>query len=644
MRYLWVLIMTALISLGVSASVWAANWNLNASEDKIASGTVLVTTSAKPAPALPQCLELERPSFRGNVLDAEWFNKEIDFFSKNTKDFEILFSARDEAYRSSESDILRHEAIISQLLFFQTAFFQYPTNQRATDLKKILFKLFETKFMSKLDKKDHEPRYSLSHFLAIALHSFDVLRARKMFTKGEEETFEKELKYRFGLLEKGGKPEWFYGRQCKPGIWLKGKNCANHTYYEHYIRTLYGFIFNEDKHFVAGERMFKFAIDDAKRDIGLWREASRGPWAWQYYSVGLTDLAGIAEVYRRRGIDLYSYKSDLSGLSYHDLVDLFLLTINDHEVMYKYASKNWGLKGRESDLRDLTMFQKVVGPFFPERSNWFYLYKGRFPEREAVVEYEKLVPSLKTLASRHFNLGFNPQCNHAETSISNKIREENDIPDYKNAIKNRTGDGKHKTAAEEAQSAMKKRSAKIMAELAKNKLKEQTTKAENQIDVQSIKFRSTNAKMLDDRDKYLSFRVVLAKESDNTTGPNVNSFKVMVDLGGEQQKKNGKPSQIRIEIDSLEYLDPTKTNKALICKKSTIKKKGDTLIAYRLYSGAGQENNECALSTMTEAGRKEAESLLATLGQIFANDNVKKSDPYGVLEKHSQFLMGAAGN
>ena len=47
---------------------------------------------------------------------------------------------------------------------------------------------------------------------------------------------------------------------------------------------------------------------------------------------------------------------------------------------------------------------------------------------------------------------------------------------------------------------------------------------------------------------------------------------------------------------------------------------------------------------MTEAGRKEAESLLATLGQIFANDNVKKSDPYGVLEKHSKFLIGATGN
>jgi len=30
--------------------------------------------------------------------------------------------------------------------------------------------------------------------------------------------------------------------------------------------------------------------------------------------------------------------------------------------------------------------------------------------------------------------------------------------------------------------------------------------------------------------------------------------------------------------------------------------------------------------------------------QIFANENVKKSDPYGVLEKHSKFLMKAGGN
>ena len=619
MRYLWLLFVTGLISLGLLGNVWAANWNLSTSEDKITNGTISATTSAKPAPAMPQCLELKRPNFRGNILDAKRFIQEIDFISKNTKDYEIIFPATDTSYRSSEYDILRNEEIISQLLLFQAAFFQYPTNQRASDLKVIFSKLFITKFMSKLDKKDHDPRYWLSHFLAIALYSFDVLRARKMFTKGEEEAFEKELKYRFSLLEKGEKPEWFYGQQCKPGIWLKGKNCANHTYYEHYIRTLYGFIFNEDKHFVAGERMFKFAIDDAKPEIGLWREASRGPWAWHYYSIGLTDLAGIAEVYRRKGIDLYSYKSDISGLSYHDLVDRFVLTITDHELMYNYASKNWGLKGRESDLRDLSMFQKVVGPNFPERSNWFYLYKGRFPERESLLKYERLAASLKRLARGHLNLGFNPQCNHAEASINDKIQEENEVE-------------------------TQKRSADITAELAKTGLKVQAMKAEEPKSIKLIKFRSTKAKLLRDESDYMTFGLSLLGVSSIDGAPNLSEFRTIIDFQSPTKKLGKAIKQLRVILPAKDFLDDSKISLLPECNMATYKTKGNALTTYWLFSGALEKENECILSTMTEAGRKEAESLLATLGQIFASDNVKKSDPYGVLEKHSKFLMGTVGN
>jgi len=124
----------------------------------------------------------------------------------------------------------------------------------------------------------------------------------------------------------------------------------------------------------------------------------------------------------------------------------------------------------------------------------------------------------------------------------------------------------------------------------------------------------------------------------------LDTLKVMIDFKGKSKKESGEAEALRLEIASDDLLNPSQAEAVLSCKKSTIKKKGDNLTAYRLYSGKEEENNECILSTMTEAGRKEAESLLATLGQIFASENVKKSDPYGVLEKHSKFLMGAAGN
>ena len=115
----------------------------------------------------------------------------------------------------------------------------------------------------------------------------------------------------------------------------------------------------------------------------------------------------------------------------------------------------------------------------------------------------------------------------------------------------------------------------------------------------------------------------------------------MIDFRGKSKRESRQVIALRLEIPSGDYLDPSKAKAVLSCKKSTIKKKGDKLVAYRLYSGNDAENNDCALSTMTEAGREEAESLFATLDQIFADDNVKKSDPYGILNKHSQLLMGA---
>lgn len=377
--------------------------------------------------SIQQCSKFSQRIVNGEAMDSDAFKRIIDLYSKIIGSYMRVDIASDDAGASSQADQNAVARIIDTTLKFQTAYFHYPTAKRAEDLKSILRHLFATGFMSKLYEEDDDPRYVFGHFLAIAMHSFDVLRARGMLTEQETQEFESELKRRFNLLARGGKRTWFYMKHCKPGVWKKNENCANHTYYEHYLRTLYGYIFEDPEHFAAGEKMFRFAIDDAKADIGLWREASRGYWSWQYYSNGLLDLAAIAEVYRRAGFDLYGYKSDISGLMYGDLVALFVEAIKNPEMMYRYATKNWGLIGREGDVKDKTLFNRLLGPRFPERSNWYYLYKRRFPNDGAVGDYETQAKGLDKLAKYHWNLGFNPQCNYAEAAITSSIRTEADV-------------------------------------------------------------------------------------------------------------------------------------------------------------------------------------------------------------------------
>jgi hypothetical protein len=377
--------------------------------------------------SIQQCSKFSQKIVHGEAMDADAFIRVIDLYSKTIGGYERVDIATDSEGRSSQSDRNAVARIIDTTLKFQTAYFHYPSRKRAEDLKGILDRLFATGFLSKLNKEDDDPRYVFGHFLAIALHSFDVLRARGMLTEQEAEGYAAELKKRFNLLAKAGKRTWFYMKHCEPGVWKEQQNCANHTYYEHYLRTLYGYIFKDPEHFLAGEEMFKFALDDAKADIGLWREASRGYWSWAYYSIGLTDLAAIAEIYRREGIDLYSYRSDISGLAYSDLVASFVAAIEDPEKMYKYAKKNFGLVGRERDLRDKTHYDRLLGSSFPERSNWYFLYKRRFPNDRAILDYETKADGLNNLARFHWNLGFNPQCNYAEAAITNSIQTESDI-------------------------------------------------------------------------------------------------------------------------------------------------------------------------------------------------------------------------
>tara|TARA_B100001059_G_scaffold59713_1_gene55200 strand:+ start:219 stop:2171 length:1953 start_codon:yes stop_codon:yes gene_type:complete len=631
--------------------VMGKNSNNDLSNSVISNSKVHVKKIMPPSIPISQCESLITFSNGPKLLDADAFIKDIDAYSKSMKDYKIIFPSRDKAYNSSQSDIKQSNNIIDQTLKFQTSYFEYPTFERGEKLKKILVKLFSTGFLSKIDRQNSDTRYNFGHFLAIALHSYDVLKSKGVLSQKEDKEISTEIRSRFNLLAKAWKPTWFKMKHCKPGIWLKGKNCANHTYYEHYLRTLYGFVFDEKQHFMAGEKMFKFALDDSKPDIGLWREASRGYWSWHYVQLGLTDLAGIAEIYRRKGIDLYKNKSDISGLNYEDLIRLFVSAIKDKELMYAYAKKNSGLKGREGDLRNPTYFNKVFGGEFPERSNWYYLYKGRFPNSPAIQEYEGLVKGLDELSEYHSNVGFNPQCKHAESTI-NDVSAEQRILKFKKKeaeraeiVSNYINERKSKILKElEEIAAKNERKARIiMNKKAYISVKNENRNPKKSYSIKPYEFQSVSSKVLDDKNNFLSFKIKLEVLDQNNDETVVNNFKVMIDFDNQSKKVSGEARSLRVEIVASEYLNPLKVEVALNCEKSTIKKKHNNLFAYRLYSGRNEYSNKCALSTMTKQGRKGVERLLATLSQVFINNNTKMSDPYGILEKHSQFLFKNKG-
>ena len=258
-------------------------------------------TSAPPSKSIFQCRLLAKPDLIGLNLDPDKFISLIHFYSKNLKAFKRVNTASDRQDQSPkrETDII--DQILSTTLQVQTAFFQYPTNKRAQDLVMVINSLFETGFLSELRNNDDDPRYQYGHFLAITLHSYDALQKRGMLSEAQERKFRSEIQRRFVYFETTGDTKWFRLAKCGPEASI-GCN-ANHSYFEHYLRTLYGYVFDDMEHLLAGEEMFKFALDDAKQDIGLWREASRGWWSWVYYGLGLTDLAGIAEIYRRGGFE-----------------------------------------------------------------------------------------------------------------------------------------------------------------------------------------------------------------------------------------------------------------------------------------------------------------------------------------------------
>ena len=316
------------------------------------------------------------------------------------------------------------ENLIPNLDMYVTEFISNPTENNAREVKEIYNLLFSKKAYSKLKTNTFTNALPLKDFLITAMYAYKALDNNGFFNASERKSFLNEIQKRFDIIKLATK--WgFTMQQCRVGQDIFG--CQNHTMAQQLIRTLYGAIFDSPDDYAMGEKMYKFAIDDLKPDGALWREAARGRWSWNYYSHTLGLLISMGEIYKHNGEDLYSYKSNINGLTIHDAVAFLLSAIQDNEKMWKYAKQLKGVDGRRdhTDYKSLEYLNRLITD--TEKSgakNWFYIYRTNFPDHKNTKLAETLIPTFRQQLQHSDHIGILAQCIYVDEKAIKVVKDE----------------------------------------------------------------------------------------------------------------------------------------------------------------------------------------------------------------------------
>jgi len=606
MRYLWVLIVTGLISLSVSWSVWAANWNNgNDSSSGQGKGHALsenffvpkdiadLVSRATPKTRLKHCGSpngniyenisglAKKPPMRIKGYNSRMDNVDQTEGGREAETFVLLMSeAMSDAW--AKHDLSKQEILLDALHNWASADALTKTKKCRQNKKKVnnctMWKQTDGQDLS--DSKDHTTTQQQVMFLA-----YGYFATLAEFKKDDP----RHLVIRNWISK-------FFSGNLNPNSKAKGFQAFGFGYR---FPTLLEFtLADPNKNSSKAKKMMSEGLDLADRlifdDGSISGGTYRGNKGLSYHHSSMAAVVAALEVARKLGVKPpvgLEEKIERAG-------EVFIRGFNDHSYLDQWAKKaDQGVytPGRQD-------FYKTMN--IPNGNSWFYIYSFRYPESQITQQLDKMLSPYVGNGRKDGWLGFGLGCMYA---VAKEVAYPNSVIAASNPIKE----------ISEAPVAIEKTS---------------LVKGVSRL---PVKFQSAQSKMYSDKDNFVGFRITIDSIEGNR------KIKVMVDFDDKAKKESGDLKSLRLEILAEDFLDPTKTQVAFGCSKSTIKKEGNTLTAYRLYSGKEEENNECVLSTMTAAGRKEAESLLATLGQIFAHENVKKSDPYGVLEKHSKLLIGA---
>ena len=169
-------------------------------------------------------------------------------------------------------------------------------------------------------------------------------------------------------------------------------------------------LYNDIDGFKSSLKGFIDVVDTMRVDGSLPYQTSRGNAAIWYQNLGINVLIAAAEMAKYQGIDLYSFKSK-SGSTIHDAITFLLNSIENPDIIYKYASRNinpWRKGNGVTDPFDYK-FQLGAGKIFKWQRgahkasflSWYEIYNYRFPDHPNLKKLYKLAVNAK---NRVFNI------------------------------------------------------------------------------------------------------------------------------------------------------------------------------------------------------------------------------------------------
>jgi hypothetical protein len=322
---------------------------------------------------------------------------------------------------------------------------------------------------------------------------------------------------------------------------------------------------------------------------------TRGNRALWYHHSAMLEILISLEIARTFGVEIPE--------SLHSRVEkaghLFIRGYEDHSFMDKWAkvAKNSIFEAGKQE------FSAQPLNFLKPNNSWFYIFSYRYPASELTDRLDQIIRSSGNEAVSDPFIGFGLGCVYA---TAKRVA-------YPNSVKDEVA-------------SLEQPVTKTATELYRTKNSE----------VKKFEFLSATGRLTTDKDTFLAYKVSVKRPSqDNKNRDFV--FRVLIDFDDVTKKQNGEARALRVELPIEEFLDPSATEALGECKKSTVRKKAGSVVAYRLYSG-DEVQNSCVLSTMSGVGRSTADRLLRSLPQIFDSPDVTSNDPYRVLAKHSQKL------
>ena len=261
-----------------------------------------------------------------------------------------------ELRKSAYSEILIHKIILSSSHFFGS---YDGNNDNSVDAGEFTFSLLEAYARKNYPSMDQKKRYghtvgSAGQFFHASAWAIQLLDDHPNFTKDrrvlindwlKNKTLGKHIKFK-----RNG--PWFGGHDGVKNTPIKIKvsgvsniNCCAIMGYESSRLQVDNalmagsILFNDIDGFKSSLKGFVDYIDTMRIDGSLPYQTSRGNAAIWYQNLGVNVLIAMAEMAKFQGIDLYSFKSK-NGTDIHDAITFLLNSIENSDIIHKYASRN----------------------------------------------------------------------------------------------------------------------------------------------------------------------------------------------------------------------------------------------------------------------------------------------------------------